>query len=114
MEERLEQICKQRGVRLILVNGAYTSQMDSQTRRLEGRRVGDKFYCVSGDVLSADTNGARNVLHRKDDKGISLYTPYKEVKSILLARFPTELTVSRHQLGASVNDVQINPMTNFE
>ena len=108
LAQSLNEVCKQRGAKLVLVNAAYTSQMDSQTRRLEGRRDGDKFCCVSGDVLSADTNAACNVLHRKDDKNISLYTPYKEVRRILLARFPTELTVIRHQLGASVNDVRNN------
>jgi hypothetical protein len=34
-----------------LVNGAYTSQTDSLTGLLEGKRDGDKFYRVNGDVL---------------------------------------------------------------
>lgn len=49
----------------------YTSQMDSMTDRLEGRRVGDKFYHMNGDVSQADTNAAVNVKQRADDTEIS-------------------------------------------
>ena len=37
-------------------------------------------------VQDADTNAARNILARQGDKEISLYTPYKQVKAILLRR----------------------------
>ena len=86
LAEALNAVTKARGSCLRVVNSAYTSQVDSQTNRLEGRRVGDKFYHVSGDVSHADTNAAVNIKHRADDADISLYTPYKDVKKILLAR----------------------------
>lgn len=86
LAEALESVSKARGSCLRLVNCAYTSQMDSNTRRLEGRRVGDKFYHVNGDVSQADTNAAVNIKHRGDDAEITLYTSYKEVKKILLGR----------------------------
>ena len=65
---------------------AYTSQIDSQTGLLEGKRDGDRFYHASGDVSQADTNAALNVEHRMDDPDIGRYTPFKDIKRILLAR----------------------------
>jgi len=86
LAEALNVVTKARGSCLRVVNAAYTSQVDSQTNRLEGRRVGDKFYHVSGDVSHADTNAARNIKCRADDTDISLYTPHRDVKKILLGR----------------------------
>jgi hypothetical protein len=86
LAEALESVTKARGSCLRVVNAAYTSQMDSKTGRLEGRRVGDKFHHANGEVTQADTNAAVNIKHRADDAEISLYTPYKEVKAILLNR----------------------------
>ncbi|WP_432742032.1 hypothetical protein ABXJ76_16375 [Methylobacter sp. G7] len=40
----------------------------------------------NGEVLQADVNAARNVLARLHDSEISRWTPYKQVKSILLKR----------------------------
>jgi transposase len=96
LSEALHSVTEARGSRLRLVNAAYTSQMDSKTRRLEGRRVGDRFYHVNGDVSHADTNAAVNIKHRAEDTEISLYTPYKEVKVILLSRLTDNGGVSSH------------------
>ena len=73
--------------------------MDSANGLLQGKRVGDKFYRLSGDVLQADHNAALNVLARLDDSEISRITPYKEVRRILLARSPAQLSVNRLELG---------------
>src|SRR5437868_4252836 len=86
LAEALQTVTKARGSRLRLVNSAYTSQMDSNTGQLSGRRVGDKFYHANGEVTHADTNAALNIKQRGDDTDITLYTPYREVKKILLAR----------------------------
>jgi IS605 OrfB family transposase len=86
LAEALESVTKARGSRLRLVNCAYTSQMDSNTGHLLGWRVGDKFYHANGEVTHADTNAALNIKHRGDDADITLYTPFKEVKKILLGR----------------------------
>ena len=86
LAEALESTTQQRKARHVLVNAAYTSQMDSNTHLLEGQREADKFYCANGDVLQADFNAARNLLHRYFDHEITLYTPYREVRRILLAR----------------------------
>lgn len=99
LAEALDNTCEQRKARLVLVNGAYTSQIDSTTGLLEGKRVGDKFHRANGDVLQADQNAALNVLARLDDEEISLFTPYKEVRRILLERSPAQLSVKRLELG---------------
>jgi transposase len=98
LAEALEATTQQRKARHTLVNAAYTSQMDSNTHLLEGRRVADKFYCANGDVLQADFNAALNLLHRYSDHEITLYTPHREVRRILLARSPAQLSVKGHEL----------------
>lgn len=84
--EALETVTKARCSSLHYVGCAYTSQMDSNTNLLEGRRVGDKFYHANGEVSHSDINAARNIKARKGDKDISRYTPYRKVKQILLDR----------------------------
>jgi IS605 OrfB family transposase len=101
LAEALDSVCEQRGTKHSLVNGAYTSQMDSTNGLLEGKREGDKFYRVNGDVLQADHNAALNVLARFDDREITRFTPYREVRRILLARSPAQLGVKRLELGAT-------------
>ena len=71
---------------------------NSTTGLLEGKRVGDKFYRANGDVLQADHNAALNVLARYEDAGITRFTPYQEVRRILLARSPAQLSVKGHEL----------------
>ena len=100
LAEALDSVCTQRKAKHVLVNAAYTSQMDSANGLLQGKRVGDKFYRKNGDVLQADHNAALNVLARLDDCEISRFTPYKEVRRILLARSPAQLSVKRLELGA--------------
>ena len=82
----LENVSRRRGSTVILVNAAYTSQVDSVDTTLSGRRSGDKFYRENGEVLQADTNAARNALARLFDSEISRWTPFKTVKAILLKR----------------------------
>ena len=84
--EALEIVSQRRGSSLILVNGSYTSQMDSRNGCLSGKRRGDSFYCFDGEVLQADENAARNVLARLFDPEIDRWTPFQKVKSILLER----------------------------
>lgn len=98
LAEALDSVCTQRQADHRLVNAAYTSQMDSVTGLLEGKRVGDKFYRINGDVLQADHNAALNVLARYEDTEITRFTPYKEVRRILLSRSPAQLSVKGHEL----------------
>ena len=84
--QAIENVSHRRGSTVVHVNAAYTSQMDSRNGTLSGKRSGDKFYCEDGVVLQADVNAARNVLARSQDPEIGLWTPYQQVKSILLKR----------------------------
>jgi hypothetical protein len=86
MAKALEAVSQRRGSTLEIVNAAYTSQADSRYGVLLGHRRGDAFYCYDGEVLDADANAARNVLSRLYDDEIRLYTPYADVKDILLER----------------------------
>ena len=99
LADSLDSVCTQRGAEHISVNSAYTTQMDSTTGLLKGKRVGDKFYRENGDVLQADHNAALNVLARLGDREISRFTPYLEVRRILLSRSPAQLSVNRFELG---------------
>jgi hypothetical protein len=86
LAQALDGVCTQRGATHIVVNAAYTSQMDSFTGLLHGTREDDKFYRINGDVLQAHANAARNVRNRIHDQEITRYMPHLQVKQILLAR----------------------------
>ncbi len=84
----LNLVSQKRSALLVEVNPAYTSQACSVCGCLGSRKL-DKFHCTNqkcGVVLQADYNGAVNVLHRKGDPEIGLYTPYRKVKEILIER----------------------------
>ena len=98
----LDTVSRRRGSSVILVNSAYTSQMDSRYGILKGKRSGDSFYCFDGAVLQADENAAQNVLARLHDPEIDRWTPYQKVKSILLER------TERHRLGLLNHDSSCN------
>jgi len=68
-----------------LINPAFTSQTCSLCGQF-GVRKGDKFYCENHKVADADYNASINILNRFFDKEITLFTPYKKVKKILLKR----------------------------
>lgn len=102
LAEALDSVCTQRQAKHCLVNAAYTSQMDSVTGLLQGKRVADRFYRINGDVIQADHNAASNVLRRYYDTEITRYMPYREVRNILLSRSPAQLSVMRHELQTRV------------
>jgi len=106
LAEALESVTIQRGACLVYVASAYTSQIDSQTGLLEGGRSGDRFYHVSGDVSQADTNAALNVKARMTDPDIGRYTPYREIKRILLSRSPAQLSVNWVELQTDCSAYQ--------
>ena len=95
-------ISRRRGSSVILVNSAYTSQMDSRYGVLLGKRNGDSFYCFDGVVLPADENAVRNVLARLYDSEIDRWTPFQPVKSILRER------TERQRLGLLNQDSSCN------
>lgn len=91
----IEMRCLRSGATYASVNAAYTSQVCSWCGWL-GKRSGDTFHCLNvrcGRVVDADYNGARNVALRYEDRDISLFTPFMEVKRILEQRFRSGETV---------------------
>ena len=83
--EALTNVSERRGSALVLVNAAYTSQVDPGSGSLAVRR-GDRLHCASGVVWHADHAAAVNILHRHGDPDIALHTPHKRVKQILQER----------------------------
>ena len=126
LAEALDTVTEARGSSLRVVNAAYTSQMDSISRRLEGRREGDKFYHANGVVSHADTNAAKNILHRLDDTEIKTYMPHGQVKKILQDRLlaqggvtktsasdrPSRTPVTRRKRTLTENEVTDKPTKN--
>lgn len=119
MSEALQSVTQRRSSTLSLVNAAYTSQMDSRYGALLGQRNGDTFYGFDRVVEDADTNAARNILARLDDKEITLFTPYKQVKAILLRRtlevqqrlglLNQDTSCNGYQLGLPLSTVSEEP-----
>jgi IS605 OrfB family transposase len=83
--EALTSVSERRGSVLVLVNAAYTSQVDPLTGAL-GIRRGDRLHCGSGDVYDADWCAAINILQRASDPDITLFTPHTRVRQILRER----------------------------
>jgi hypothetical protein len=81
------------GFRHEQVNPAYGSQTCSKCDFVDRKnRTADKFRCLHcrhEDI--ADRIAAENYARRYGDQQISLYTPYREVKTILLDRFHRRL-----------------------
>jgi IS605 OrfB family transposase len=95
--EALASVSERRGSALVMVNAAYTSQVDPDTGAL-GVRRGEKLYCLGGVVWCADHAAAINALHRVGDPDITLHTPHTEVKRIVQER------TDRHRIRLPILD----------
>jgi putative transposase len=93
LQERFEYKLVIEGIGEAAINPAYTSQTCNRCKHL-GVRRGSRFYCQNPfckhywipEGVDADLNAALNILDRYYDSEISLYTPYRRVKEILLLR----------------------------
>lgn len=85
IRSRLEYKCKLNDIKFTYINPAYTSQICSKCGRF-GTRDGDSFVCDNCGEIHADINASKNILARKYDKEIKMYTGYKKVKEILKNR----------------------------
>lgn len=85
IRERLEYKCDYNSIKYTYINPAYTSKVCNICGSF-GKREEDKFTCSKCGELHADINASKNILKRKDDKEITLYTNYKKVKEILEER----------------------------
>ncbi len=89
MRKRIEYKCHEHGVLIGEVNAAYSSQECPFCHFVhEANRKGDRFHCLScGRGGNAHYFSALNLEARYYDPDINLFTPYREVKKILLSRF---------------------------
>jgi len=101
MADAITTVSRRRGASVVLVNAAYTSQIDARSGLLQGRRNGDRFYCLDGAVLDADQNAAQNILARISDPEIKLYTPFAQVKDILAKRSEPRLGLLNQDISCS-------------
>ena len=85
IRERLEYKFDYNNILYTYVNPAYTSKVCNCCGRF-GERIRDMFTCKTCGHFHADINASKNILNRKDDKEISLYTNFKKVKEILKNR----------------------------
>ncbi|WP_409068381.1 RNA-guided endonuclease TnpB family protein [Clostridium sp. FAM 1755] len=85
IRERLEYKCGFYSIKYTYINPSYTSKVCSVCGSF-GKRDGDIFACPKCNKFHADTNASKNILNRKYDKDITLYTNYKKVKDILEKR----------------------------
>ncbi len=86
MRDSLQKWANWTGSVVTEVQPSYTSQIDSVTGTLLGKRSGDSFTRFNGVVLQADHNAAKNILDRGTDKEITRYMTKTEVQAVLLRR----------------------------
>ncbi|WP_293099079.1 zinc ribbon domain-containing protein [Moorena sp. SIOASIH] len=86
MRDSLQKWANWTGSVVTEVQPSYTSQVDSVTGTLLGKRSGDSEPIFNGVVLQADHNAAKNILARGTDFEISRYMTKTEVQAVLLRR----------------------------
>ena len=80
LDSRIEWKSEQRGIKIINVNPAYTSQICHICDNF-GIRDGETFACPHcGNKMDADVNAAHNIMKRKEIEGINIYTSASKVK----------------------------------
>ncbi|NEO89834.1 MAG: transposase [Moorea sp. SIO3G5] len=100
IQKALEEISYRRQSSVVVVNAAYTSQVDSRYGVLLGTRVRDQFFTFDGVVLQADCNAGCNIEHRFDDPDISRFMKSKDVRKVLIERTASFLL----ERGFTLND----------
>ena len=89
LNDRMEYIAEENGIKTIDVNPAYTSQFCAECGSfLLGRTGAHKeiAVCPVCGRINANVNAAKIIKARRKDKEITLYTPYGEVKKKMLER----------------------------
>lgn len=113
LQERIEFKCQQNGVLLAEINSAYTSQLCPFCGFVHSdNRRGANFHCLNcGREGDADYFASLNILSRLTDSDIGLFTPYREVKKILMERFEAGRICEPQRLRLSnpeTSDVDLN------
>jgi IS605 OrfB family transposase len=98
LDDRIEYICSIYGIETVKVNPAYTSQFCPYCGAKLDERTGEHkevAHCPNCGTLNANTSAAIVIRDRIDDPDITIYTPYKKVKEIMLIRY--QQTVENQQ-----------------
>lgn len=96
LDKRIEYLCGSLGIQTIDVNPAYTSQFCPRCGVHFSERKGahhETTVCPNCGEMNANTAAAVNILQREDDKEITKYMPYKNVKLILEDRYANKQLV---------------------
>lgn len=96
LDKRIEYLCGSLGIQTIDVNPAYTSQFCPRCGAHFSERKGGRHetaVCPNCGEMNANTAAAVNILQRADDKEITKYMPYKNVKLILEDRYANKQLV---------------------
>ena len=109
LQTALEEISYRRQSSVVVVNAAYTSQVDSRNGTLLGFRNGDSFFTFDGVVLQADRNAAKNVETRLDDKDITTYMKHGDVHRVLMNRTASFLAAMGFTLQDAVDRRWLDP-----
>jgi putative transposase len=101
LTERFQFKASAEGFRHVQVNPAYTSQTCPQCGNVHQKnRTGDVFQCSAcGHLDDADRVGAHNCTLRIDDPEITVETPHRRVRSILVQRHRVRLEGVTHCSG---------------
>ncbi|MBT8916909.1 transposase [Lactobacillus delbrueckii subsp. bulgaricus] len=97
LDKRIEYLCGSLGIQTIGVNPAYTSQFCPRCGVHFSERKGahhETAVCPNCGEMNANTAAAVNILQRADDKEITKYMPYKNVKLILEDRYANKQLVT--------------------
>lgn len=88
LDERIEYICASFSISCTDVNPAYTSQYCCRCGEpiVRSGKHHEVATCPCCGVMNANTMAAVNILNRIGDSEITVYTPYKKVKSIMESR----------------------------
>ena len=96
LDKRIEYLCSGLGIQTIDVNPAYTSQFCPRCGAHFSERKGahhETAVCPNCGEMNANTAAAVNILQRADDKEITKYMSYKNVKLILEDRYANKQLV---------------------
>ena len=96
LDKRIEYLCGSLGIQTIDVNPGYTSQFCPRCGAHFSERKGahhETAVCSNCGEMNANTAAAVNILQRADDKKITKYMPYKNVKLILEDRYANKQLV---------------------
>ena len=86
IQQRINYKASLKDIIITKVNPAYTSKFCHKCGAL-GKRSNEMFECFNCGRIHADFNASCNIKGRKNIKEITVYTPYKKVKEILIAKY---------------------------